>query len=646
MPLSGIVGRGVRLVRAGREFKGCCPFHNEKTPSFYVNDDKQFFHCFGCGAHGDIIGFTMRRDGVGFLEAVESLAAQAGLSVPRDAPVERERYDREKRLYQLMESATLWFEARLRDLSLGREAMRYLRGRGLSDEALARFRIGYAPQDTQMLQRAMAQAGFSTDEMLATGLIKKSEGREGYFSFFRNRVMFPVGDRRGRVVAFGGRVMGDGEPKYLNSPDNDLFHKGKLLYGLSRAREAARQRQPVVVVEGYMDVIAMAEAGYCGAVAPLGTALTEDQIALLWQLAPAADARDPAIDYSPILCFDGDNAGFRAAARAVERVLPLLTTSRTARIARLPEGDDPDSLIRNSGKMALQAVLDQAKPMFDAVWDSTLAGRRVDTPESRGEFMRVIRERAARIQDETLRRLYQDEVNKRLEAAFGWGGNAGSGQRRQYGGGRGAFPARTGGGRGGGRPIASARQWGGAGIAAAKPPPNAADARAKALLAIMVNHPAIFADFGEDLARIGFSNPRLEALRQQLVDILSHDSQETLDADGLYRHLSDGNVPEGARLGLSEVVAAKNMEGLGFARPDRPVDEARRGWKSIWNGYLKECLLADLQAATRLYDEEPSDVGFERMRELQAQVLSCEAAEYVGDDGSAEEQFGAVRKES
>ncbi len=342
LPLSGIVGKRLRLQRAGREFKACCPFHNEKTPSFYINDDKQFYHCFGCGAHGDVIGFTMRFDRLSFPEAIETLAVQAGLPVPQDTPLERERFDREKRLYHLLERATAWFEEQL-FAPCGRDAFNYLNGRGLNEEVLRRFHLGYAPNDGQSLIRALTKEGFAPDEMLAVGLIKKAEERNEHFSFFRNRVIFPVGDRRGRTVAFGGRALGDGEPKYLNSPDHDLFHKGKLLYGLSRARAAINQGQPIIVVEGYMDVIALAEAGYQGAVAPLGTALTEDQLTLLWKLLPPPESRDPARDYSPILCFDGDNAGLRAAARAVERALPHLGSSRTVRVA-LP------SLRRRSGQ--------------------------------------------------------------------------------------------------------------------------------------------------------------------------------------------------------------------------------------------------------------------------------------------------------
>lgn len=608
LSLSSVVGKRVRLLRAGREFKGCCPFHNEKTPSFYVNDDKRFFHCFGCGAHGDVIGFTMRRDGQSFPEAIENLAAQAGLVVPQDTPMERERYDLEKRLAQLLERATVFFEEQL-FTQQGREALHYLHNRGLSDEAMRRFKLGYAPQDSQALIGKLAAEKFTIDEMLAVGLIKKSEDRPDHFSFFRNRVMFPVGDRRGRTVAFGGRVMGDGEPKYLNSPDHALFHKGKLLYGLSRARAAIAQGQPIIVVEGYMDVIALVEAGYMGAVAPLGTALTEDQLALLWQLLPPPDARDPARDYSPILCFDGDNAGIRAAVRGVERALPLLTSTNTARVAYLPSGEDPDSLLKQSGKSAMQSVIDQAKPMIEVLWETTLEGRRLQTPEERGAFISAIRQRVAQIRDESLRQLYQNEVQKRLSAAFNWQNGGQNAQQGRFSGqNRGKFgdkrrfspPALTG--------------------IARKQPLNARRLRERVLLAIIINHPVLFHDFGENLAHIGFVTPELEVLRQHVVEFLSADAHDNLSADELYRHLSEGDGAEARRGGLAEALSEATYIHAGFSRPNRSSDEAREGWKSIWNNYLHESLMADLQDARRRYAEDANDVNFSRLMALREQV--------------------------
>ncbi len=622
LPLSGIAAKRLRLQKAGREYKACCPFHKEKTPSFYINDDKQFYHCFGCGAHGDIIGFTMRMDNMSFPEAIETLAAQAGLSVPQDTPVERERFDKEKRLYLLLERATKWFEDQL-FAPHGREALHYLRGRGLSEDAMRRFHLGYAPQDSQTLIRALTADGYKIDEMESVGLVKKSAERNEVYSFFRNRVIFPVGDRRGRTVAFGARIMGDGEPKYLNSPDHALFHKGKLLYGLSRARAAIAQNQPIIVVEGYMDVIALVEAGYQGAVAPLGTALTEDQLAILWKLLPSPDSRDPSRDYNPVLCFDGDNAGRRAASRAVDRALPLLSPAHSVRVAYLPEGEDPDSLLRQSGRSGMQSVLDQSKPMIDAIWDLALENRRLQTPEERGAFINAIKHKVSVIKDESLRRLYQEDVQNRISATFkrpesGFKPPV-TGVTRQSGYRKAAFAA----------PALSST--------ARKQPPKARLLREKVLLALMINYPALFSEFGEDIERITFSTELLETLRQRLVDLLSADSHEPLDASELYRHLSGEGALKTGQLGLAEALSEATYMHAAFARPGRDLEKARRGWKSIWNKYLQELLQVDLQAAKRSYAEDASDANLTRLMALRAQVEALMHESASQDPGNGDD---------
>src|SRR5499427_7902643 len=315
--LSGIVARRVKLVRRGREFVGLCPFHHEKTPSFYVVDDKSFFHCFGCGAHGDAIGFVMRTDNLDFIEAVEKLAGEAGVAVPEATPQERERAQRQKTLLEATEAATVFYETRLWTPA-GSRAREYLHGRGLDPETIRRFRLGWARDDRLALRRSLT-ADFPDELLIEAGLLRLPVEGDEPSDYFRNRVMFPIGDRAGRVIAFGGRVLGDGQPKYLNSPDNALFEKGRVLYGWSAARAAAiRDREAggpgAIVAEGYMDVIALHRAGFSTAVAPLGTALTELQLQELWRLAP-----------EPVLCFDGDTAGQRAAGRALDRALPMLT---------------------------------------------------------------------------------------------------------------------------------------------------------------------------------------------------------------------------------------------------------------------------------------------------------------------------------
>ncbi|MFA4995144.1 MAG: DNA primase [Bdellovibrionales bacterium] len=580
LPLSSIVNARVKMARAGREYKGCCPFHNEKTPSFYVNDDKQFYHCFGCGAHGDVIGFVMRFDHQSFPEAVESLAAQAGLQVPRDTPIEREKFDAEKRLYQLLERATAFFEEQL-FASTGREALAYLRERGLGDEAIRRHHLGYAPNDGQTLLRKLTGDGFALEDIVALGLAKKAEDRNEHYSFFRNRVIFPVGDRRGRTVAFGARILGEGEPKYLNSPDHVLFHKGRLLYGLSRARTALSQGQPIIVVEGYMDVIALVEAGYSGAIAPLGTSLTDDQIQILWKLLPPPETREASRDYSPILCFDGDNAGLRAAVRAVDHALPLITPAQTLRIATITGAKDPDELIRKSGKSSFDAVLKQAQPMIDVLWTLSLAGRQMRTPEERGAFTAELKRRVNQIKDETLRELYRNEFKKRSDDAFGW-------KPKSF------TPFERGKSRQGQTPYLEARV----------PPQDRHRAREKIFLALMINHPDLFNEFGETFTLLNIHAPEYASLREKIVAHLSQEHDSPPTPEELRRALSESEASpfshEKDSEALDEILSPAAYIGAAkAARPEAALEEAREAWQAIWASIEEEKIEAERLQRTK-----------------------------------------------
>jgi DNA primase len=417
LSLSEVVGQRLRLTRAGREHKACCPFHKEKTPSFTVNDDKGFFHCFGCGAHGDVIGFVMRHDHLSFMEAVEQLAGRAGLEVPRPDPQERARHERRKSLYELVEAACRYFEAELEG-GAGRAARDYLERRGLDEATIARFRLGYAPAGGRALLAALKGQGFAEEQILEAGLARRPEdGREAY-AFFRDRIMFPVTDARGRVVAFGARLLegdpgapgGAGGPKYLNSPDTPLFHKGQLLYGLAHARDAVLNGAQFVVVEGYLDVIALHQHGFASAVAPLGTAVTEAQIAQLWR----ATREEPGRPAAPVVCFDGDAAGDRAAARMVERVLPELMPNRTVRIGFVPAGQDPDSLMRTPGGAdAFARLLDEALPLVDYLWRSATRTGFPGDPEGKAALRRHLTDQAERIRDRTISQLYVRELISR-----------------------------------------------------------------------------------------------------------------------------------------------------------------------------------------------------------------------------------------
>lgn len=612
LSLSGLVGARIRMVRAGREFKGCCPFHHEKTPSFYVNDDKQFFHCFGCGAHGDVIGFIMRYEHLSFPEAVENLALQAGMQVPRDTPIEREKFDLEKRLHQLLEDATAWFEEQLFSFS-GREALAYLRGRGLGDEALRRFRLGYAPSDGRALLTGMKEKGFSPEDLATVGLAKKAEDRNEHYSFFRNRVIFPVGDRRGRTVAFGARILGEGEPKYLNSPDHALFHKGQLLYGLSRARTALLQGQPIVVVEGYMDVIALVEEGYSGAVAPLGTALTEEQIQILWRLLPSSENREVSRDYSPILCFDGDAAGLRAASRAVDRALPFLTADRTLRIATMMGAKDPDELIRKSGKGAFDGILKQAVPMIDVLWSVALSGRQLRTPEERGAFSGALKRYVGQIKDEDLRKLYDEEFKRRINDVFGWAPRAGTfrkGDKRE---GTTASP-----------PYIGARSL----------PQAGPRARERILLALILNHPELFDDVGENFALMEMQTSEFAKLRDKIVEHLSQVHDLPPKAADLRRGLEDSEgafaYQETGRI-LDEVLSSSSYIGAArAAHPGAPLNQAREAWQAIWAAIEQEKVKAEYQKACGEYRQNETEENKTRRQALKERLLSGSVSTETG----------------
>jgi DNA primase len=530
--LSDVVGRRVRLVHRGREHTGLCPFHNEKTPSFTLNDDKGFFHCFGCGAHGDVIGFVMKTENLSFPEAVERLAEEAGLPVPKSVPEDKARAKVELSLFAVVEAACKWFEERLKAPE-GRGAREYLIRRGVDAATVARFRLGFAPSSNGALKAALSAQGFPESLMITAGLLVVPEDGRAAYDRFRGRLMFPIEDPRGRVVAFGGRILGDGEPKYLNSPETPLFHKGRLLYGLRHARDILKAptagpgvaapgtaapvggaQPPLLVVEGYMDAIAALSVGIA-AVAPLGTALGEDQIALLWRLVS-----------EPVLCFDGDNAGMRAAGRAAERGLPLVKPGFSLAFAALPKGDDPDTLVRRAGRAGLEEIVARARPLAEVVFDLSAAGRPIDTPERRAAIQKELTDKVGRIKDPVVRINYQGYFKRRLWEAF-------SDHQSPV----------------GLRIERSSGSFGrkGASFALARISPDLdrlgtgaeghADARERVLLLVVINHPAILPDIAEDLGLAPIGSPELDSLRTALLDIAAQ--YPGLDSAAVRRHLTD-----------------------------------------------------------------------------------------------------------
>ena len=400
--LSGVIAPSVKLTRAGREWKACCPFHQEKTPSFTVNDEKGFYHCFGCGAHGDAIRFLTDQRGLPFIDAVKELAGKAGMEVPASDPRAQQRAEQTAGLTDVMAAAQRWFAEQLHGID-GGEARDYLAKRGIDAAVVQRFGLGLAPNGRSRLKLALA--GLGEDNLIETGMLIKPEENGESYDRFRGRLMIPIRDARGRVIAFGGRILGDGEPKYLNSPETILFDKGRTLYNLDRASPASRAARRVIVVEGYMDAIALDKAGIGEVVAPLGTALTERQLERLWRLDPA-----------PILCFDGDNAGQKASVRAALRALPHVGPERTLRFVTMPAGQDPDDVVRSGGAAAFEALAAVAEPLVERLWRHERDAAPLTTPEERASLKARLMAHAGTIGDGSVRALYRDEWLARFEA--------------------------------------------------------------------------------------------------------------------------------------------------------------------------------------------------------------------------------------
>jgi len=423
LPVSEVVGRRVRLRKAGREWKGLSPFNKEKTPSFFVNDQKQAWFDFSSGKNGNIFDFVMMTEGLSCPEAVERLASMAGVPLPVATPDAARQEQRRRTLYDVMELAAKFFADTLASRNVAK-ARGYLADRAILPQTQLQFRLGYAPPDRFALKEYLGGQGIPVEDMVEVGLLVSGENAPVPFDRFRDRVMFPITDARGRVIAFGGRALEKDVPaKYLNSPETPLFHKGDNLYNLASARQAAHNGAQLIVVEGYVDVIAMVTAGFAGSVAPLGTALTENQLALLWKMAD-----------EPILCFDGDRAGQKAAYRAADLALPHLKPDKSLRFATLPEGQDPDDLARSGGRGAVEEVISAARPLAEMIWSRELEGGNFATPERRAALEARIKELSNGIRDEVVRRYYRQDLAERLQRAFapeGGRGGFGAGQREK-----------------------------------------------------------------------------------------------------------------------------------------------------------------------------------------------------------------------
>lgn len=587
VPLAPIVGRRVKLTRAGREWKGCCPFHNEKSPSFYVNDDKGFYHCFGCGAHGDVIRFLTEQEGLGFIDAVKQLAAQAGMEVPSESPESRARAEVSDTLQALAGRAAVWFQEQLRTAG-GAAARDYLDRRGVSAAMIKDFALGFAPDSRSALKAAFKDAG--EEKLFEAGLIGRTDSGETY-DRFRGRLMFPIRDRRGRVVGFGGRALGDVQPKYLNSADGPLFDKGRLLYNLDRAQATAHKSGRLVVVEGYMDVIGVAQAGITELVAPLGTAMTEAQLGLAWR----------QVD-EPILCFDGDSAGQRAALRACLRALPLLAAGKSLRIATLPQGEDPDDLVKRGGAPAFEAVLGAALPLIEYLWRSETEAVDTATPERRAAVRQRLKAHADAIADTSVRALYAADFSARFDAMFLARPER---ARRVFTPGAKYVP-----------PVAGAS----AALRSRGANSQAASSEVTAILCGLLTHPPLADRYGETLAALPMSDPRQAGLRDAILSALA--MAPDLESTGLTHDLEVRGV--GA---LAKAATRANALHFSFTRAETPLEVAARDF-----GILVETIAArarienELEAVTARFRSSLADDDFNRQRTLLAERVEIDSA--------------------
>jgi DNA primase len=660
LPVSQVVGRKVALKKKGREWSGLSPFKMEKTPSFFVNDQKGFYHCFASGEHGDIFTFLIKTEGLSFPEAVERLAGEAGVTLPKPDVRDQEVYDQRQRLSAVLDASVAFFESQLAGPD-GVAARRYLiEKRGLKRETIKAFRLGYAPNSRSALKENLTKLGYSADEMAQSGMLIAGEDIREPYDRFRHRVMFPIGDAKGRTIAFGGRALDpDAQAKYLNSPETPLFHKGYNLYNAHQARGAAHDKERVIAVEGYMDAVAMTEGGFAECVAPLGTALTPEQISLLWRM-----------NAEPILCFDGDGAGRKAAYRAIDTVLPMLKPGMSVRFAFLPDGLDPDDLIRQQGPEAMEACLAAALPLAQVLFDREWAQDDWSTPERRARLDQQMRILIARIEDASVRAHYEQDARRRLQAA--WGNDrstapfrpsreTGFGQQQGAAGRTAAnFRGAPAGGNGwGGRAgFANGRPGGYAGgrgrsfSPPGSPPVHALPSssllnsvlvsgdksrpgfRELLLIRTLINHCWLATEDAEAIAQMTFTAPVLAKLRDAILATVSLDN--SLDSSGLRSHLEQTGF--GGALALVDRSVTHRCDR--FAEPDAGHAEVEAGWRHALALHERQIgLKAALESAERAWHEDRDEDAFQRICELQTEL---ERLARPGDLDSNTEDAAAI----
>jgi DNA primase len=637
LPVSEVVGKRVKLKRAGREWKGLSPFQQEKTPSFTVNDQKQFYHDFSTGKHGNIFDFVMETEGVSFPEAVERLASMAGMPLPAVTPDAARHEQRRKTLHDVMELAAKFFAETLASKN-GARARGYLGDRAITPATQLQFRLGYAPPDRFALKEYLGAQGIPVPDMVEAGLLIGGDDVPVPYDRFRDRVMFPITDARGRVIAFGGRALEKDVPaKYLNSPETPLFHKGDNLYNLATARQAAHDGSALIVVEGYVDVIAMVTSGFGGAVAPLGTALTENQLALLWKMAD-----------EPILCFDGDRAGQKAAYRAADLALPHLRPGKSLRFALLPEGQDPDDLARSGGRGAIEEVIGAARPLAEMIWAREIEGGSFATPERRAALEARINELANSVRDEVVRRYYRQDLIERLQRTFApepqrnFGGRNGLPGRNFSGESPRRFQPRAG---GGGGKFAAGRAGGFAAGPLGRGPyqatsPQLANSpimrgqrsslsrREALILQCLINHPWLLHEHLEEVAALEMAHPEAHKLRAGIIAAFANDHHHSPDPGEQSEKMHADLERAGFSQVLQRVERAITTVAVWGARAGAAREDVLSTWHQLVVLHQKtHALLREKKDAELALGEEPSDANMAWLKDVSHRLESLEGTE-------------------
>jgi DNA primase len=646
LPVSEVVGRRVKLKKAGREWKGLSPFQQEKTPSFFVNDQKQAWFDFSSGKNGNIFDFLVQTEGLSFPEAVERLAAMAGVPLPAVTPDAARHEQRRKTLHDVMELAAKFFADTLAS-RVGARARGYLADRAISPATQLQFRIGYAVGERFALKEHLGAQGVPVEDMVEAGLLIAGDDIPVPYDRFRDRVMFPITDVRGRVIAFGGRALEkDVAAKYLNSPETPLFHKGDNLYNLAAARLATHNGSPLVVVEGYVDVIAMVGAGFAASVAPLGTALTENQLALLWKMAD-----------EPILCFDGDKAGQKAAWRAADLALPHLLPGKSLRFALLPEGQDPDDLARTSGRAAIEEVIGAARGLAEVIWSREIEGGSFATPERRAALEKRIGEISNSIRDEVVRRYYRQDLSQRLQRTFapeaGRGGYARGGYR---GAGAGNYSGESGrrfssrgpftpGAAGrfaspGGRSAASAGsqtinrgpyQAASSQLAASpimRGQRSAMSRREALILQSLINHPWLLHDHLEEVAALELAHPEAHKLRAGIIAAFAnyhhHSPEPSEQSEKMRADLASGGFSQA----LQRVEGAITTQAVWGSQGGAAREDVLSTWHQLVSLHRQwHSLLRELKDAELALGEEASEANLAWLRDVKARMAEVDGIE-------------------